>query len=70
MDKLEKTQKFQKELYEEKEEAKKYTEKDFIEEYEGDTLQAKNRAEFENNKLKSKFIEKFGSNFEGFLKWT
>ena len=43
------------------------TEKDFIEVYEGDTLQANNRAKFENSKLKTKFIEKFGSNFDGFL---
>ena len=50
-----------------KEEAKKYTEKDFIEVYEGDTLQAKNRAEFENEKLKTKILEKFGSQFDGFL---
>ena len=50
-----------------KEEAKKYTEKDFIEVYEGDTLQAKNRAEFENEKLKIKILEKFGSQFDGFL---
>ena len=68
MDKLESQQKFQKELYDlEKEEAKKYTEKDFLEVYEGDTLQAKNRAEFENDKLKTKILEKFGSQFEGFL---
>ncbi len=39
----------------------------FIEVYEGDTLQANNRAKFENSKLKTKFIEKFGSNFDGFL---
>jgi hypothetical protein len=51
----------------EKEEAKRYTEKDFVEVYEGDTLQAKNRAEFENSKLKTVFIEKFGSQFDGFL---
>ena len=51
----------------EKEEAKRYTEKDFVEVYEGDTLQAKNRADFENSKLKTVFIEKFGSNFDGFL---
>ena len=50
-----------------KEEAKKYTEKDFIEVYEGDTLQAKNRADFENEKLKTKILEKFGSQFDGFL---
>ena len=50
-----------------KEEAKRYTEKDFIEVYEGDTLQAKNRAEFENEKLKTKILEKFGSQFDGFL---
>mgnify|MGYP003128150007 FL=1 len=68
MDKLESQQKFQKELYDlEKEDAKKYTEKDFLEVYEGDTLQAKNRAEFENDKLKTKILEKFGSQFEGFL---
>jgi len=68
MDKLEKQQKFQKELYDlEKEDAKKYTEKDFLEVYEGDTLQAKNRAQFENDKLKTKILEKFGSQFEGFL---
>jgi hypothetical protein len=68
MEKLESQQDFQKELYEqEKEEAKKYTEKDFIEVYEGDTLQAKNRAEFENEKLKTKILEKFGSQFDGFL---
>jgi hypothetical protein len=68
MDKLEKTQKFQKELYDlEKEEAKKYTEKDYAEEYKGDSLQARNRAEFENEKLKIKAIEKFGSQYEGFL---
>ena len=68
MDKLKETQKFQKELYElEKEDAKKYTEKDFLEVYEGDTLQAKNRAKFENEKLKTKILEKFGSQFEGFI---
>ena len=50
-----------------KEEAKRYTEKDFIEVYEGDTLQAKNRAEFENEKLKTKILKKFGSQFDGFL---
>ena len=37
---------------------KRYTEKDFIEVYEGDTLQAKNRAEFENEKLKTKIYRK------------
>ena len=68
MEKLESQQDFQRKLYEqEKEEAKKYTEKDFIEVYEGDTLQAKNRAEFENEKLKTKILEKFGSQYEGFL---
>jgi len=52
---------------EEKEEAKKYTERDFLDVYEGDTLQARNRAKFENSKLKTVFIEKFGSQFDGFL---
>ena len=46
---------------------KGYKEKDFIDVYEGDTLQAMNRTYFENNKLKIKFIEKFGSQFDGFL---
>jgi len=50
-----------------REEEKKYTEKDFLKVYEGDTLQAKNRADFENEKLKTKVLEKFGSQFEGFL---
>jgi len=68
LDKIIRAEEFQKDMYDrEKEEAKRYTEKDFIEVYEGDTLQANNRAKFENNKLKTKFIEKFGSNFEGFL---
>ena len=68
LDKIIRAEEFQKDMYDlEKEEAKKYTEKDFIEVYEGDTLQANNRAKFENSKLKTKFIEKFGSNFEGFL---
>ena len=59
MEKIRRATRFQKELYEqEKEEAKKYTEKDFIEVYEGDTLQAKNRAEFENEKLKTKIYRK------------
>ena len=67
-DKLESQQEFQRDiLQEEKDQAKKYTEKDFVEVYEGDTLQAKNRAEFENSKLKTVFIEKFGSQFDGFL---
>ena len=68
LDKIKRAEDFQKERYDlEKEAAKRYTEKDFIEVYEGDTLQANNRAEFENKKLKTKFIEKFGSNFDGFL---
>ena len=68
LDKIIRAEDFQKEiLAQEREADKRYTEKDFIEVYEGDTLQANNRAKFENNKLKTKFIEKFGSNFEGFL---
>jgi hypothetical protein len=68
LDKIKRAEDFQMKLYDkEQEEAKKYTEKDFLEVYEGDTLQAKNRANFENSKLKTTFIEKFGSNFEGFL---
>jgi len=68
LDKIIRAEDFQREiLAEEREADKRYTEKDFIEVYEGDTLQAKNRADFENKKLKTTFIEKFGSNFEGFL---
>ena len=54
-------------LKQEQDAAKLYTEKDFLEVYEGDTLQAKNRAKFENDKLKTKILEKFGSQFEGFI---
>ena len=68
LEKIIRAEDFQKEiLTEERELDKRYTEKDFIEVYEGDTLQSKNRADFENKKLKTKFIEKFGSNFDGFL---
>ena len=68
LDKIIRAEEFQEKLYDkEQEAAKRYTEKDFIEVYEGDTLQANNRAKFENNKLKTKFIEKFGPQFDGFL---
>ena len=68
LDKIIRAEEFQREILEsERELEKRYTEKDFLEVYEGDTLQAKNRADFENSKLKTTFIEKFGSNFEGFL---
>ena len=68
LDKIIRAEDFQKEIMaQERELDKRYTEKDFIEVYEGDTLQANNRAKFENSKLKTKFIEKFGSNFDGFL---
>jgi len=68
LDKIIRAEDFQKEILADKRELdKRYTEKDFIEVYEGDTLQANNRAKFENSKLKTKFIEKFGSNFDGFL---
>ena len=68
LDKIIRAEDFQKEiLADERELEKRYTEKDFIEVYEGDTLQANNRANFENNKLKTKVLDKFGSQFEGFL---
>ena len=68
LDKIIRAEKFQKEiLTEERELDKRYTEKDFIEVYEGDTLQAKNRAEFENETLKTKILEKFGFQLDGFL---
>ena len=68
LEKIKEDQEFREKMIDKQLDAdKSYTEKDFLETYEGDTLQAKNRADFENNKLKSKFIEKFGSNFDGFL---
>jgi len=68
LEKIIRAEDFQKEiLADEREQDKRYTEKDFIEVYEGDTLQAKNRADFENKKLKTKILEKFGSQFEGFI---
>jgi len=68
LEKIIRAEEFQEKLYDkEQESAKRYTEKDFIEVYEGDTLQANNRAKFENSKLKTTFIEKFGSQFDGFL---
>jgi hypothetical protein len=68
LEKIIRAEDFQEKLYDkEQEAAKRYTEKDFIEVYEGDTLQANNRANFENNKLKTKVLDKFGSQFEGFL---
>ena len=68
LEKIIRAEEFQKDIIKQEQELdKRYTEKDFIEVYEGDTLQANNRAKFENSKLKTKFIEKFGSNFDGFL---
>jgi len=68
LQKIKEDQKFREKMIDKELEINKgYTEKDFLEVYEGDTLQAKNRADFENNKLKTKFIEKFGSQYEGFL---
>ena len=68
LDKIIRAEDFQKEiLADERELDKRYTEKDFLEVYEGDTLQAKNRAKFENEKLKTKILDKFGSQFEGFI---
>jgi len=54
-------------LKQEQDAAKLYTERDYIEVYNGDTVQANNRAKFENEKLKIKALEKFGSQYEGFL---
>ena len=54
LEKIVRAEDFQKEIMaEERELDKRYTEKDFIEVYEGDTLQANNRAKFENSKLKT-----------------
>ena len=68
LEKIIRAEEFQKDIMkEERELEKRYTEKDFIEVYEGDTLQANNRADFENKKLKTKVLDKFGSQFDGFL---
>jgi len=58
LEKIIRAEDFQKEIMEEERALdKRYTEKDFIEVYEGDTLQAKNRANFENTNLTTTFIE-------------
>ena len=68
LQKIKEDQEFRERMVDKQLEADKgYKEKDFIDVYEGDTLQAKNRADFENKKLKTVFIEKFGSQFDGFL---
>ena len=66
--KIKEDQEFRERMIDKQLEADKgYKEKDFIDVYEGDSLQAKNRTDFENKKLKTVFIEKFGSQFDGFL---
>jgi hypothetical protein len=69
LDKIKRAEDFQMKLYD-KEQAEKeklpaayYADKY----YEDDSVKGENRKVFEDNKLRSKFIEKFGSQYEGFL---
>ena len=41
--------------------------KDYLEQYQGSTVQAKNRADYENKGLESKASEQFGDSYEGFI---
>jgi len=66
MKKLKDQQEFQKELLkEEREAAESYKERDFMETYENNSVQAGNRAKYENEKIQSKMTEKFGSQNAG-----
>jgi len=41
--------------------------KDYLEQYQGSSVQAKNRADYENQGLESKAVQNFGESFEGFI---
>ena len=60
---------FEKSMYEkEKEDSKKLPAAYYADKYYGDdSVKGENRKAFEDNKLRSKFIEKFGSQYEGFI---
>jgi len=66
MKKLKDQQEFQKELLkEEREAAESYKERDFMETYENNSVQANNRAKYENDKIQTKMTAKFGSQNAG-----
>ena len=41
--------------------------KDYLEQYQGSSVQAKNRADYENKGLESKAVQNFGESYEGFI---
>jgi len=41
--------------------------KDYLEQYQGSSVQAKNRADYENRGLESKAVQNFGESYEGFI---
>jgi len=41
--------------------------KDYLEQYQGSSVQAKNRASYENQGLESKAVQNFGESYEGFI---
>ena len=41
--------------------------KDYLEQYQGSSVQAKNRADYENQGLESKAVQNFGESYEGFI---
>ena len=69
LDKIKRAEDFQRERYDlEKAEKEKLPAAYYADKYYGDdSVKGENRKIFEDNKLRSKFIEKFGSQYEGFL---
>ena len=41
--------------------------KDYLEQYQGSSVQAKNRSDYENKGLESKAVQNFGESYEGFI---
>ena len=41
--------------------------KDYLEQYQGSSVQAKNRADYENKGLEAKAVQNFGESYEGFI---
>ena len=69
LDKIKRAEDFQKDMYDlEKAEKEKLPAAYYADKYYGDdSVKGENRKVFEDNKLRTKFIEKFGSQYEGFL---
>jgi len=69
LDKIKRAEDFERERYDlEKAENEKLPAAYYADKYYGDdSVKGENRKIFEDNKLRSKFIEKFGSQYEGFL---